>query len=204
MTRRCRVRSVPGSATVAGTALAACLTLLTSACGSAHPTAAPPQPPAVPGQATGGPDLTGVQLPDFTMPLIRGGVSRPKPALTPGAVTTTDANVVCNLPARTRAPAMPFSVQQAVFNEYGYTTPSAQHKYILDYLVPDNLGGAPVQANIWPAAVRGTGFYQKIQTDHILREMVCRRTITLAQAQHALETNWYAAWLRYVVTTGHF
>jgi hypothetical protein len=30
-------------------------------------------------------------------------------------------------------------------------------------------GGAAVQANIWPAALRGTGFYQKLQTDHILR-----------------------------------
>ena len=37
----------------------------------------------------------------------------------------------------------------------------------------------------------------------ILREMVCRRTLTLAQAQHALETNWYAAWLRYVIAAGH-
>jgi hypothetical protein len=27
--------------------------------------------------------------------------------------------------------------------------------------------------------------------------------LTLAQAQHALETNWYAAWLRYVIAAGH-
>jgi hypothetical protein len=33
--------------------------------------------------------------------------------------------------------------------------------------------------------------------------MVCRREITLTQAQQALETNWYSAWLRYVVATGH-
>jgi hypothetical protein len=39
--------------------------------------------------------------------------------------------------------------------------------------------------------------------DARLREMVCRRILTLAQAQHALEANWYAAWLRYVIAAGH-
>jgi hypothetical protein len=49
---------------------------------------------------------------------------------------------------------------------------------------------------------RGTGFYQKVETDHVLRDLVCRRTLSLAVAQHDEETNWYAAWLRYVVATG--
>jgi hypothetical protein len=60
-----------------------------------------------------------------------------------------------------------------------------------------------VAANIWPAPTQGTGFYQKIQLDHILRDMVYGRAITLAQAQHALEMDWYKAWLKYVVATGH-
>jgi hypothetical protein len=60
-----------------------------------------------------------------------------------------------------------------------------------------------VAANIWPAPTQGTGFYQKIQLDHILRDMVYGRAITLAQAQHALEMDWYKAWLKYVVSTGH-
>jgi hypothetical protein len=59
------------------------------------------------------------------------------------------------------------------------------------------------QANIWPAAIRGTGFYEVAQTDQILHEMVCHRSISLIQAQRALEKDWYAAWLRYAVATGH-
>jgi hypothetical protein len=157
----------------------------------------------VPGEATQGPDLSGVQLPNFVMPVSAGRVSRPKSALTPGLVTTTDANVVCNMSPRTRSPSIPFALQTAVFGAYGYSTPASQHKYILDYLVPYDLGGALSQSNIWPAALRGTGFYQKLQTDHILRAMVCRRTLSLAAAQRALESDWYAAWLRYVVATGH-
>ncbi len=50
---------------------------------------------------------------------------------------------------------------------------------------------------------REPGFYEKVQTDQILHELVCRRSLSLTQAQHDLETDWYAAWLRYVVATGH-
>lgn len=157
----------------------------------------------MPGEATQGPDLSNVQLPNFVMPVSSGRVSRPRSALTPGVVTTTDANVVCNMPAHSRAPGIPISTQTAVLTAYGYTTPASQHKYTLDYLVPYDLGGAPTQANVWPAAIRGTGFSQKNQTDFILRQMVCRRTISLAAAQESLEADWYAAWLRYVVATGH-
>jgi hypothetical protein len=176
-----------------------------TACSSAvrHPAAAP-RAPVVPGAVTAGPDLTGVKLPNFIMPLISGGISVPKRSLTPGAVTATSANIICNLPHRQSAPQIPVSVQTAVFRSYGYIAPAVQKKYILDLLVPVSLGGAVVQANIWPAAIRGTGFFQKNQLDHILKDMVCRRLVTLTQAQHALEADWYAAWLKYVVATGHF
>ena len=172
-------------------------------CGAArHHTAALRRAPVVPGEATAGPDLTGVKLPNFIMPLTNGPVSRPRHSLTPGAVAITDTASVCAISPHARSP-MPFPLQTAVYKAYGYTSPAAQHKYILDYLIPIDLGGAPVAANIWPASTRGTGFYQKNQLDHILHDMVCGRAITLAHAQHALETDWYAAWLKYVVATGH-
>ena len=137
------------------------------------------------------------------MPAVQGRVSLPSSTLIPGAVTTTHANTMCTMSAHARAPGMPSPVQTAVLTAYGYTTAAAQHKYVLDYLVPYDLGGAATQANIWPAAIRGAGFYQKTQTDYILRQLVCRRSISLVTAQKALETNWYVAWLRYVVAGGH-
>jgi hypothetical protein len=186
----------------------ACLTALVlavviSGCGGPPPIPAAASPPAVPGETTQGPDLAGIHLPNFVMPLIHGGVSIPNRKLTPGAVTTTDANVVCTMQPHSQPPKIPIALQTAVFDEYGYTSPSALHKHVIDWLVPYNLGGAAVLANIWPAAVTGTGFYEKNRTDAILRMMVCRRDLTLAQAQHAMESNWYSAWLRYVVATGH-
>ncbi len=178
--------------------------LALAACGSPARSARPmPQPPKVPGQITSAPDLTGVQLPNFIMPLISGGVSIPRHNLTPGAVTTTDTGTVCNLaPAATSVP-IPVALQSEVDSAYGLTDQSAQNKYILTYLVPISLGGAVTQQNVWPASVQGTGFFQKIQLDHILKNLVCRRFLTLKQAQRALERNWYLAWLKYVVATGH-
>ncbi|MDQ2815947.1 MAG: hypothetical protein M3Z75_29925 [Actinomycetota bacterium] len=172
-----------------------------SGCGGARPAAAAAQPPVVPGEATQGPDLSGVRLPDFVMPLIHGGLSLPNPKLTPGAIRTTDVISVCTREAH--APMMGGVVGTAVLSAYGYTSASAIHKHILDLLVPYNLGGAAVKSNLWPAATSGTGFYQKVETDKILRQMVCRGQVTLSQAQQALKTNWYSAWLRYVVATGH-
>lgn len=188
-----------------GLLLAVTLTFGIGGCAAGNGNRAAPQPPVVPGQVTAGPDLTGVQLPDFVMPIIKGPVSRPKPALTPGAVTTTSADVVCALSDRATTPPMPASLQAAVYQEYGFNAikPPSLLKYALDYLVPYELGGASVITNIWPIAVHGTGFYQKTQLDRVLRQMVCRRSVTLVQAQQALEKNWYVAWLRYVVAGGH-
>ena len=192
-----------GPRRLAWLAAVACLAVPVTACGSTRPAPSAAAAPAVPGEATQGPDLAGVQLPNVVMPSVKGRVSLPRSALTPGAVTTTDGNAVCNMPAHAKAPAMPFAAQAAVLTAYGYTTPATQHKYILDYLVPFDLGGATTRANIWPAAIRGTGFSQKTQTDYILRQLVCRRSISLVTAQSVLETNWYVGWLRYVVAGGH-
>src|SRR5580658_8956885 len=90
MTRRIRTRRVSRLLVVAlGCALA-----VTGCAGQPRHVQATPQPPRVPGEITSAPDLSGVQLPNFIMPLIDGGVSFPKKALTPGVVTTTDTNTV--------------------------------------------------------------------------------------------------------------
>jgi hypothetical protein len=180
-----------------------CALALTACSVQSRPRRPAPVPPKVPGEITAGPDLSGVQLPNFIMPLISGGVSVPRKALSPGAVYTTSANTVCNLPPAASSGSIPSSLQLGALAAYGYTTPAAQHKYIVTFVVPPSLGGAITSANVWPAAVAGTGFFELIQLDHILKQQVCRRFITLKQAQRALEANWYAAWLKYVVATGH-
>jgi hypothetical protein len=185
-------------------ALAVAVVVALGGCGSAYVAgAAAPSPPVVAGENTAGPDLSGVSLPDFVMPLLKGGVSRPNPSLTPGAITTTSTQAVCGIAQHSSTPTPSTQTQNSVFGAYGITSASAQRKYVLDYLVPYDLGGSTSADNLWPAALRGTGFYEKVETDVTLRDMVCRDEISLTAAQQALETNWYAAWLRYVVATGH-
>jgi hypothetical protein len=187
-----------------GLAAALAVTGLVAGCGgSGNQNAQATRAPAVPGQATAGPDLTGLQLPNFQMLLTNGGISLPNAALTPGDVTTTDANVTCARPTHGVEQGIPPAERTAIYREYHLTAPAKQRKYVLDYLVPSDLGGTPGEANVWPAALRGTGFYEKVQTDHVMRDLVCRRVISLAQAQHDLEKDWYAAWLTYVVEGGH-
>ena len=114
------------------------LAVLISGCGGAHPGAAAAVPPAVPGEVTTGPDLSGVTLPDFVMPIIHGGISLPDRTLTPGAVTTTDANDVCDVQSHSTVPQLPSALQTAVYAAYGDTSPDALHKHTLDWLVPYN------------------------------------------------------------------
>jgi hypothetical protein len=186
---------------VAKLALAVFMAAVVTGCSSHTTRTALPAPPKVPGQAAG-PDLANVTLPKFTMPLVTGGLSMPNPKLTPGAVAITNTTRVCVLPDHQPIAIIPTATQQQVFTEYRILNPAVQTKYDIDYLVPIGLGGATSTANMWPAALKGTGFFEKIQLDHVLRDMVCRRELSLRHAQHDLEQNWYAAWLKYVVATG--
>jgi hypothetical protein len=174
-------------------------------CGTGHQATPVPQPPVVPDEVYSGPDLNGIQLPDFQMPVIKGGVQMPKRSLTPGVAAATDASTVCTMNPHAKSPQLSAFLVARAYTEYGNAAPTngIDVSRPLNWLVPYDLGGEPVLANIWPVSIHGYGYYQKVQTDKILRQLVCHRTISLATAQQALENNWYAAWLRYVVAGGH-
>jgi hypothetical protein len=191
--------SRPGTAAIG---LSICIALLAGGCASAgSPARVVAQPPVVPGQDTSGPGLTGANLP-AVVPNVSGAVSRPNLALTPGATATTDTTTVCSQPRHLSSQNIPSATQVAIYREYGYTTPAKQHKYGLDYLIPPDLGGAAVAANLWPAALRGIGYYQKHQLDRVLHDLVCHRSVPLVAAQLQIRANWYVTWLKYVVTAG--
>src|SRR6202046_4284690 len=132
-----------------------------------------------PAQASG-PDLANVTLPNFSMPLVTGGVSMPNTKLTPGAVATTDTTKVCLLSDHSATTAISPTAQQQVCTSYMIRNPVVQAKSDIDYLVPIGLGGATTTANMWPAALKGTGFFEKDQLDHVMRDMGCHRQHPLA------------------------
>lgn len=126
---------------------------------------------------------------------IRGRISRPDPRLTPGVVAETDRLAVCQLPKRVRAP-LSRSDQQTVLDEYGISVKESR-RYGLDYLVPLQLGGAPVLANSWPVLIRGLGYHEKESLNARLRIAVCRGDIPLDVAQKQIATDWFALWLKF-------
>ena len=118
------IRVRPGRA-LAGLALV--LAVAASGCGGApSDAAAGVQAPVVPGETTQGPDLSGVQLPNFVMPLIHGAVSLPNSELTPGAITTTDAISDQRRPMRsdrTPSPTAPIAVPSSPAEKMGPNEP---------------------------------------------------------------------------------
>jgi hypothetical protein len=184
-------------------AAALCAAVLATGCAAGHGRpAAAGSPPPVPGLDTAGPDLSGVTIPAEIVPTVSGRVSRPLPRLTPGAIATTSTTTVCDAPRSSFEQPIPQSEGAAVFEAYGYATKEQQSKYTLTYLVPLNLGGAAVESNIWPSALRGIGFFQEEQLNSVLRQLVCRRSLPLTRAQSQVRADWYAAWLQYVVSAG--
>jgi len=82
--------------------------------------------------------------------------------------------------------------------QYGYAD-TRLADYEEDHLIPLELGGdgyAP--GNLWPEPYAGsTGAQIKDKVENALHRLVCDGQVGLRAAQHAIATNWYAAYLKY-------
>ena len=83
--------------------------------------------------------------------------------------------------------------------EYGYTDINPKH-YEEDHLIALSIGGAPDDPkNLWPEPRKSEwGASKKDQLEFVMYRMVCAHEMTLAEAQHAMATNWIEAWKQYV------
>jgi hypothetical protein len=81
---------------------------------------------------------------------------------------------------------------------YGDYAGAAPGNYELDHLISLELGGAPdAIANLWPEK----GLHNaKDPVENAAKRAVCAHTMTLADAQHAIATNWIALGHRLGVT----
>jgi hypothetical protein len=130
-----------------------------------------------------------------------GLFSLPDRRCTPGAISSrvTQANIqatICSY-GYTRAVRPPESVtepeKRASLAAYGDVGPL--HAYEYDHLVPLELGGAPNDPrNLWPEP--GATPNPKDELEGRLREMVCGREMTLAQAQLEIARDWVTAMAR--------
>lgn len=71
---------------------------------------------------------------------------------------------------------------------------SAGEGYVLDHLVPLELGGSNAPANLWPQPA--TESHEKDQAENYLRAMVCGHRIPLTNAQREIAADWTAVYRR--------
>ena len=132
----------------------------------------------------------------------------PNPRLTPGALNhaVSQDNIdqtICRRGGYTRSirPGESYTerLKRDQVRQYGYPQQMGRDAFRLrnyeeDHLISLELGGSPDSPqNLWPEphhVIGGWGSYVKDQLENKLHSMVCRRQITLAQAQSAIAQNW--------------
>jgi hypothetical protein len=130
---------------------------------------------------------------------VPAGVAMPNSRLTPGAIFigVTEAEVCTSGWATSHCNVTP-EQYVAVYGEYGIGYPEPSGTYELDHLIPLELGGDNVNANLWPErASPAQGFHQKDALENTLHDLVCAGSLNLAAAQLAIASNWYAAYVKY-------
>lgn len=147
-------------------------------------------------------------------PSVAANVVLPNASLTPGVasadVTPADISTTICITGYTsgrrhddgRLVRPPESYTEALkreqIAEYGYADTNLAD-YEEDHLIPLELGGDGYAAgNLWPEPYAGTGAHVKDQVENRLHELVCAGSLGLREAQHAIATNWFAAYQQYV------
>ena len=109
----------------------------------------------------------------------------PNPTLTPGAasgsVTQVDVgSTICRKGYASEVRSVSTATKRQVFVEYGI--PKAQQRlYVVDHLIPLEVGGANVPQNLWPEPKAEAKVKDK--EENALHGDVCRGDLTLADAQ---------------------
>jgi hypothetical protein len=156
-----------------------------------------PPAPAVAPTATGGivVNASGAVLPD---------AARTPGALNPAVTQGTISSTIC-VTGWTSTVRPPSSVTTKIkigqlASGYAYEGDLATADYEEDHLISLELGGAAAaEANLWPEPYNSPeGARVKDTVENKLHTLVCAGTLSLATAQHAIATDWWTAYLKYV------
>ena len=122
----------------------------------------------------------------------------PDPKLTPGAVLTTDAAVICRPGYARSVRRTSGSLKHRIYLEYGITQKNG--RYEIDHLVPLSIGGADTRENLWPEShdTKPWNADVKDRLENYLHVEVCAGQIALADAQEAVAADWIAAYRKYM------
>jgi hypothetical protein len=140
----------------------------------------------------------------------------PNAQLTPGvALATVTAAAVCRPGYAGETRSVTEAVKRRVYRAYG-VTPSTHRAvsertgksyiasdYEVDHLISLELGGSNDSRNLWPQSYLGPwNAHDKDALENTLHVMVCAGRLSLADAQHAIATDWPGSYRRYVDARG--
>ena len=142
-------------------------------------------------------------------PVVEADATLPDSARTPGAinpdVTQADIRQTICVSGWTTTVRPSSSVTDALKVEqlqsgYTYNGDMSTADYEEDHLISLELGGSPTSPlNLWPEPYGGAGGARvKDQVENKLHSLVCSNALTLASAQSAIATDWWAAYETYV------
>jgi hypothetical protein len=118
----------------------------------------------------------------------------PDSACTPGAVLSrVSVTALCTPGYSRRARHVSIAVKHGVYRAYGvrFHRPGS---YEVDHLVPLELGGSNVRANLWPEPAGRLGFRAKDEVENYLHAQVCGHRLALGQAQRTIARAWLAVY----------
>jgi hypothetical protein len=119
----------------------------------------------------------------------------PNPSLTQGAVLTTDASTICASGYASSVRDVSTATKEQVYAEYGVNYPQPLGAYEVDHFIPLEIGGSNDLTNLWLESATPTpGFHQKDQFENFEHRQVCNGTISVAEAQSRMVSDWYFYW----------
>lgn len=142
----------------------------------------------------------------------------PDSAITPGGIETTDEAIVCAPEYSKLARNVSESTKKFIYHSYGLDggahtgycdeAHAGKRGCEVDHLVSIELGGTNEAKNLWIQPYRildltpGEVEWNAVMKDTLenrLHKMVCKEhSITLEEAQHAISTDWKAAYSKYI------
>ena len=139
--------------------------------------------------------------PQSTLDLALASVAVPDHNLTPGATRPVSLGDVCSMAHEEVVRAVPSSLREQVFREYGIVNPRPED-YEIDYLIAPGLGGAEDIHNLWPEPTSSSAWnaHVKDALEERLHQLVCAGELDLPTAQRAIATDWITAYKKYLGT----
>ncbi len=123
----------------------------------------------------------------------------PDPKMTPGDTLDVTKDDICVPGYSKHVRDVPIEVKRQVYAAYGIPS-HRPHEYEVDHLISLELGGSNSARNLWPQSylTKPWNAHVKDALENRLHALVCSGQLDLKTAQHAIATDWIAAYKQYM------